>query len=59
MSLAKPINKGNNDTLLDQFSYDKLRSSYVNLCSFKDGMYSISEFVKETLAVSEEPRMYK
>ncbi len=58
-SLAKPTNRGIEDTQLARFSYGKLRSSYVNLYSFKDEMYSMSEFVKEPLDVSEELRMFK
>jgi len=49
-SLPKPINKGVRSTYLDDFSYGKLRSSYGNLCSYSDGMYFISNFVKEQLS---------
>ncbi len=49
-ALAKPINKGVHDVSFAEFSYGKLRSSYGNLCSFSDGRYFISNFVKELLS---------
>ena len=58
-SLAKPINRGICYTQLAGFSYVKLRSNYVNLCLFNNGMDSMSNFVKEVFATSEGLRIFK